>query len=139
MAAIRVRFRPARGGDNVPKRMAAKKLKRFKSKLEDERQRLADLIAEHEREMEEARATETSSDRSSDPGSADAGSLKFEYEKELSLERNAADLLNKVEQALRRVEAGTYGFCESCGEPIPEARLEVLPYASTCVTCASRR
>ena len=123
----------------MAKKMAAAKLKQFRRQLTEEQERLTELIREHAQDMEEARATETSSDRSSDPGSADAGSLKFEYEKELSLERNAADLLSKVERALMRVDEGTYGFCESCGEPIPDARLEVLPYATLCVSCASKR
>ncbi|NIR37045.1 MAG: hypothetical protein GWN07_13970, partial [Actinobacteria bacterium] len=46
--------------------------------------------------------------------------------------------LHKVERALERVEEGTYGICESCGESIPVARLEVLPYATTCVSCARK-
>jgi DnaK suppressor protein len=64
--------------------------------------------------------------------------MKFEYEKELSIEKNLEDLLHKVEHALARVERGTYGICESCGESIPVARLEVLPYATFCVSCAKR-
>lgn len=113
-------------------------LKRLTAQLERERERLAGLIASHEEDLEEARLTETSADRSPDPGSADAGSLKFEYEKELSVERNAEDLLRKVERALDRIEKGEYGVCESCGEPIPAARLEVLPYATLCVACAAK-
>lgn len=123
----------------MPKKMATSKLKKFKVQLEDERERLTNLIREHEQEMEEARATETSSDRSSDPGSADAGSLKFEYEKEFSLERNAIDLLDKVERALGRLESGTYGYCESCGREILQDRLEALPYTNLCIDCASKR
>jgi RNA polymerase-binding protein DksA len=65
--------------------------------------------------------------------------MKFEYEKELSLERNTVDLLHKVENALKRIDEGTYGTCESCGSEIPLARLEVLPYATMCVTCAAKR
>ena len=64
--------------------------------------------------------------------------MRFEYAKELSIERNAADLLSKVEHALTRVQSGEYGICESCGDAIPLARLEVLPYATTCVNCARR-
>jgi DnaK suppressor protein len=64
--------------------------------------------------------------------------MKFEYEKELSLERNSIDLLHKVEKALGRVHDGTYGICESCGNEIPLARLEVLPYAVLCVSCAQK-
>lgn len=118
--------------------LAKSTVKRFKATLEDERERLASVIAEHEKEMEDARNSETAADRSSDPENADAGSMRLEYAKELSIERNAADILHKVEHALRRIEAGGYGVCEICGEAIPIARLEVLPYATVCVTCASK-
>ena len=64
--------------------------------------------------------------------------MNFEYEKELSLGQNTVDLLRKVERALSRVVDKTYGICESCGNPIPVARLEVLPYATECVSCARR-
>ncbi len=123
----------------MAKAMKKAQLKEFKAQLEAERQRLSELIEEHEQELEEARLTETSADRSPDPGSAEAGSMKFEYEKELSIERNSVDLLHKVERALERVDDGSYGICEVCGSEIPIARLEVLPYATMCVTCASKR
>jgi DnaK suppressor protein len=64
--------------------------------------------------------------------------MNFEYEKELSLGQNTVDLLRKVEHALARLKAKTYGVCETCGQPIPVARLEVLPYATECVKCARR-
>lgn len=118
--------------------LAKSTIKKFQAELEAERDRLESVIAEHEKEMEDARNSETAADRSSDPENADAGSMRLEYAKELSIERNAADLLHKVEHALRRIEAGGYGVCEVCGEAIPVARLEVLPYATTCVTCASK-
>ena len=123
----------------MAKAMKKAQLKEFKAQLEAERERLSELIEEHEQELEEARLTETSADRSPDPGSAEAGSMKFEYEKELSIERNSVDLLHKVERALERVDDGSYGICEVCGSEIPIARLEVLPYATMCVTCASKR
>ncbi len=118
--------------------LAKSTLKKFEELLLGEQERLASLLEEHQRELEEARMTETSADRSPDPGSAEAGSMKFEYEKELSIERNTADLLAKVEHALKRVADGTYGICESCEQAIPVARLEVLPYATTCVSCAQK-
>lgn len=118
--------------------LAATTLKKFQEQLEAERQRLTDLIAEQQQELEEARMTESSADRDPDPSNAESASMKFEYAKELSLERNSLDLLHKVEHALRRVEQGLYGVCESCGQDIPVARLEVLPYATKCVSCASR-
>ena len=118
--------------------LAKSTLERFRRQLESERERLDTVIRAHEQELEEARLAETAADRSPDPENADAGSMRFEYAKELSIERNAADLLAKVEHALTRVESGDYGVCETCGEAIPVARLEVLPYATTCVNCARR-
>lgn len=123
----------------MAKTMNKTQLKAFREQLEAEQARLSELIEEHEQELEEARLTETSADRSPDPGSAEAGSMKFEYEKELSLERNTIDLLHKVERALVSMDKGTYGVCEVCRSDIPIARLEVLPYATMCVTCASQR
>jgi RNA polymerase-binding protein DksA len=122
----------------MARQLAANTLKRFRNQLEEEQTRLEKMIEDHERELEEARQTETSAERSPDPGSAEAGSMNFEYEKELSLGQNTVDLLRKVERALSRVADKTYGICESCGNPIPVARLEVLPYATECVSCARR-
>ncbi|CAN5269319.1 hypothetical protein BH18ACT5_BH18ACT5_03230 [soil metagenome] len=122
----------------MARKLAATTLKKFRTQLESERVRLEQMIADHVRELEEARQTETSAERSPDPGSAEAGSMNFEFEKELSLGQNTVDLLRKVERALGRVEEGTYGICESCGNQIPVARLEVLPYATECVSCARR-
>ena len=122
----------------MARQLAANTLKRFRNQLEEEQVRLERMIEDHERELEEARQTETSAERSPDPGSAEAGSMNFEYEKELSLGQNTVDLLRKVERALSRVADKTYGICESCGNPIPVARLEVLPYATECVSCARR-
>jgi DnaK suppressor protein len=122
----------------MARQLAANTLKKFKLQLDGEQARLERVIEEHERELEEARMTETSAERSPDPGSAEAGSMNFEYEKELSLGQNTVDLLRKVEHALARIKAKTYGICETCGQPIPVARLEVLPYAAECITCARR-
>lgn len=122
----------------MARKLAATTLKKFRTQLESERVRLEQMIADHVRELEEARQTETSAERSPDPGSAEAGSMNFEFEKELSLGQNTVDLLRKVERALGRVEEGSYGICESCGNQIPVARLEVLPYATECVSCARR-
>ena len=112
---------------------------RFRRRLEDEQQRLNEMIRDIEAEREEVRLTETSSDRSPDPNTAEGGSLAFEMEKELSILENTRDILAKVQDALSRIEDGTYGTCDVCGEAIPVARLEALPYTKLCVTCASAR
>lgn len=117
--------------------LAKSTLDRFRRRLDAERQRLLAVIAEIEAEQEEIRLTETSSERSPDPNTAEGGSLAFEMEKELSLARNAGDLLAQVEEALGRIGAGTYGRCIQCGKAIPVARLEALPYTRLCVGCAA--
>lgn len=48
----------------------------------------------------------------------------------------ARAVVARVETALARAEAGHYGKCEQCGSPIPQERLDVLPDATTCVSCA---
>jgi len=54
-----------------------------------------------------------------------------------SVERDGAEL-RAVEEALRRIEAGTYGTCSECGEPIAPERLEAVPHAARCAPCESR-
>jgi DnaK suppressor protein len=70
--------------------------------------------------------------------SADAGTKAFEREHELALNQNAQDLLDQGERALARIDAGTYGVCESCGKPIGKARLLAFPRAILCVACKQR-
>jgi DnaK suppressor protein len=69
---------------------------------------------------------------------ADVGAKTFEREHELALTHNARELLAQNERAIARIEAGTYGTCESCGEPIGKARLQAFPRATLCVTCKQR-
>lgn len=114
-------------------------MQKFKVRLEEERARLAGTIASLEADREGVRLSEAAAEHSSDPDNVDGGTFQSELEKELSLEQNAGDLLEKVKHAIARFEAGTYGLCEICGTRIPVARLDALPYATQCVTCASAR
>ena len=54
-----------------------------------------------------------------------------------ALGNEARDELKKISMALQRVDAGTYGSCSSCGSRIDAKRIEVYPYASTCIDCAT--
>jgi len=69
---------------------------------------------------------------------ADVGAKTFEREHELALTHNARDLLAQNERALARIDSGTYGTCESCGEAIGKARLQAFPRATLCVKCKQR-
>jgi RNA polymerase-binding transcription factor len=68
-----------------------------------------------------------------DDESADAGTATFEREKDLSIENNVRDLLQKISRALQRIDAGTYGICDRCGKPIEKARIKALPYVDLCI------
>lgn len=69
---------------------------------------------------------------------ADIGTENFDQEFTLSLMQTEESTLDAIESALERVEDGTYGTCEECGVKIPKARLNAIPYASTCVKCAEQ-
>ena len=66
---------------------------------------------------------------------ADDANETSEQETMLTLETNLRRQRDQVEAALGRIEAGTYGICTNCGEPIPAERLEALPWATTCIDC----
>ena len=77
--------------------------------------------------------SEVSGEVSFDEEYADAGSFTFEREKELSISNNLRDLMERIEQALSRIDAGTYGLCVRCGKPIEKARIKALPYVDLCI------
>lgn len=70
---------------------------------------------------------------------AELGSGNFDQEFTLSLMATENNALDQIEAAIERVENGSYGVCETCGEPIPKKRLNAIPYAAQCVQCASQQ
>lgn len=70
---------------------------------------------------------------------ADVGSNTFERDHEMSMAKNARQNLELVEAAVARIDAGTYGVCESCGKPIGKARLQAFPRATLCMECKQRQ
>jgi DnaK suppressor protein len=69
---------------------------------------------------------------------ADAGSDAYDRDFALSLLSQEQDALYEIDQALKRIEVGTYGICEMSGKPIPHARLEAIPFARFTVGCQSQ-
>ncbi len=69
---------------------------------------------------------------------ADVGSTTFERDHEMSLANNARDMLAQTERALARIEDGSYGVCESCGQPIGKMRVMAFPRATLCLSCKQR-
>ncbi|MCD4738804.1 MAG: TraR/DksA C4-type zinc finger protein [Anaerolineae bacterium] len=69
---------------------------------------------------------------------ADAGSEVFEQGRNVGLRRQLVRSCEDAQRALKKFDDGTYGICESCGAIINTPRLEVMPAARYCITCATR-
>ncbi|CAL9549400.1 RNA polymerase-binding transcription factor DksA [Streptomyces sp. enrichment culture] len=70
---------------------------------------------------------------------ADTGTKNITREHELALAANAREMLTQTERALERLDAGTYGLCENCGNPIGKARMQAFPRATLCVECKQKQ
>lgn len=118
--------------------MNKKKMAAFKKILLREKE----ILEKQYRDLEQGNLLASQSDFSGEmpfeEEYAASGTSTFERERDLSLSENVKDLLQKVNEALERIENGTYGICEICGLPIPEERLEALPYANLCISCKQK-
>lgn len=123
---------PVRAGEE---RWTTEELAAVRSELGQENDDLLAEIARAETQIAD-RLGDTSDGAGDDQ--ADAGAKTYEREHELSLTYNARELLAQNERALLRIDAGTYGVCESCGNAIGKARLQAFPRATLCVTCKQR-
>lgn len=70
---------------------------------------------------------------------ADQASGNNEVHIQLKLKQTDAKILQAIEEALVRLEKGTYGVCRDCGEPIARARLEAIPWTRVCITCKQKQ
>lgn len=70
---------------------------------------------------------------------ADTGTKNITREHEMSLAANAREMLEQTERALERLDAGTYGICENCGNPIGKARMQAFPRATLCMDCKQKQ
>ena len=116
--------------------MNKQELKHFKNKLNEEKSRITDLIKQLDDNGMTKFNAETASELSFyDNHPADIASETFEVEKGRALEANEMSLLDKINDALRAIDDGTYGKCKACGKDIDKERLEFLPYAVNCIKC----
>src|SRR5437763_1293738 len=107
----------------------------IRKRLMEQREELQNQLAAIEESATGLSQSEMSGEVSYDEDFADAGSFTFEREKEFSIANNVTDLRTKTDRALHRIEEGSYGICESCGQPIEPARLKALPHVTLCLKC----
>ncbi len=105
------------------------------------------ILEERRREIMsevQGRMRDVRSEGAGDPGqgvldAAESSELDIQDEIEFALIQMKAETLNKIDEALRRLEEGTYGYCFECGDEISEKRLRALPFAVRCKDCEEAR
>jgi DnaK suppressor protein len=124
-------------GRNHSERKLTPFMRKQKEKLLQLRDAMVDSMAGVAQDTLRARA-EGSEASAFGMHQADAGSDAYDRDFALSLLSQEQDALYEIDQALKRIEQGTYGICEMSGKPIPHARLEAIPFARFTVECQSQ-
>jgi len=105
--------------------------------LEAERERALDRLSGLERDFASS-VDATAVANTDDEHDPEGVTLAYERQHVASHISHARDQLAEIDEALARVDAGSYGTCTGCGRPIPAGRLAARPTATTCVECAGR-
>ena len=113
--------------------LTKKELDELRERLLSEKLELEEQLTTLEENTFAASQSDISGEVAFDDETADAGTATFERERDLSIENNVRDLLAKIDRAMRRMDAGTYGLCDRCGKPIEKARIKALPYVDLCI------
>ncbi len=119
--------------------MRKTELQRFRNMLLEEKERVAQSLAKHEKIIKHAddeSGLETGKAHSNHM--ADQGSDEFQYETTIKFANTEGRYLYNIEEALRRIENGTYGKCQACGKNIGLPRLRRLPYTRLCIECKEK-
>jgi len=107
---------------------------RFRKILLDERDRVT-LTVENLHEANSGSLEEETEEETYDNHLADSATATLNREIDYTLEENSEHVLSGINEALDRIESGTFGSCARCGKQIGEERLEALPYATRCIDC----
>jgi len=117
--------------------MNKRDLQRFRKLIEAEKQRVMERLGMIEEEIHDLAASQ-SGGQSYSNHMADIGSDAIEQEQAFMHASQGSDYLIALDEALKRIERGTYGTCEECGDKIPPRRLEAFLAAKLCIRCKSK-
>ncbi|HEX2062813.1 MAG TPA: TraR/DksA C4-type zinc finger protein [Acidimicrobiales bacterium] len=119
------------------KQVPDKFLQEQKALLEAERATYEAQAAALKAEADELAQEMEPGDIQFDDESGEGGTANIDRERDLALSAQARVAVDEIDHAIAKMASGTYGKCESCGQPIPRARLKALPQARLCVACKS--
>lgn len=110
---------------------------RYREQLLGERERVSSAIQRMHESNSQSLEEETG-EETYDNHLADSATATLNREIDYTLEENAENVLTAIDDALGRIENGTYGTCGRCRGPIAEERLDALPYTNRCIDCKRR-
>ena len=109
-----------------------------KAKIEEFRQLLHEQMDQLLRDAEKT-VSDMNDEKANFPDPTDRASLESDRNFELRIRDRERKLINKIREAIERLDEGEYGVCESCGEDIGEARLRARPVTTLCIECKTEQ
>lgn len=113
----------------------SKKTEQARTLLESEKKRIEDELAQLGLD---SKSNDVRREGSPFGKREEEATESLEFEKRLALEKQLYEQMTEIEHALQKIEDGTYGLCDGCGQPIAANRLEALPQASLCIECKAK-
>lgn len=111
--------------------MNEKQLAKFRAQLEEMKENIINDV--------EQTLTEMTTQNGNIPDPNDRATVESDRNFELRIRDRERKLMNKIEEAIGRLDEGTYGVCDSCGEDIAKKRLEARPVAKFCIDCKTKQ
>ncbi len=119
--------------------MRKTEMQRFRKVLMQEKERVSQSLAQHEKVIRNQDGTDgIGPGKAHSNHLADQGTDEYQYETTIQFASTEGRYLYHIEEALSRIEDGTYGKCEACGHQIGLERLRALPYARLCIDCKEK-
>lgn len=115
----------------MPQKLTKKELEQFRKLLEEQLQELKNKLGEAVNELSEEPEVM--------PDLSDRATAETDLHFDLRVKDRAQKLIDKINEALQRIDQGTFGICERCGEPIERERLKARPIATLCIDCKTEQ
>lgn len=115
--------------------MERQQMRRYRNLLLDEKKRREYSLNEDKIGLGASIKDDTSELSSYDNHPGDLGSETFEAEKNFSFRNNDKYIIGEIDDAMKKIDEGNYGICESCNKEVDQERLDMIPYTKFCIEC----